>query len=524
MAKRRFRWLLAGSAVAVMAVTAALIAATAYGGSKAAANSKIVIDGTTGSVVNIDPANEYDYDSFTVDLPIFQGLYGFPSGAKLKPLLATGCSHTKDLKTWTCQLRHNVKFSNGDPMTSADVKYSFDRVLAIHGDQATWALLTGLTSTTVSGPYTVVFHLSAPDSVWPYILSTNAGYVVDKKTFPANKILASTDTAHMIGTGPYVLSKYTSGQQAVLTPNKNYWGAKPKNGGVIIDYYSKSSTMKLDLQKGNIDMAFQTFTPTEISSLKKTKGVKVHSAPGVNIRYLVFNVKRPPFNNINVRRAIAYLMPRQTIAKRVWHNTVVPLYSMVPAGLPGHTNAYKTIYGAKPNLAKAKAAMKMAHVKKPLPITLWYTPTHYGDVSADEYIEIQRALNKSKLFKVSLSSAEWAQYSGEPGKRYNGFQLGWFPDYPDADDYTVSFYQPNSFYANGYDNKKMDKLIAKERSHTGKKRIGYIKAMQTLAAKTLPTIPYWQGDMIAVGRSNVSGIPSTLDATYYMRFWLISKS
>jgi hypothetical protein len=78
-----------------MAVTAAL-AATAYGGSKAAANSKIVIDGTTGTVVNIDPANEYDYDSFTVDLPIFQGLYGFPSGAKLKPVLATGCSHNSD--------------------------------------------------------------------------------------------------------------------------------------------------------------------------------------------------------------------------------------------------------------------------------------------------------------------------------------------------------------------------------------------------------------------------------------------
>jgi ABC-type transport system substrate-binding protein len=71
----------------------------------------------------------------------------------------------------------------------------------------------------------------------------------------------------------------------------------------------------------------------------------------------------------------------------------------------------------------------------------------------------------------------------------------------------------------------MNKLIAKERAAgSTKKRLGYLRGMQTLAAKTLPTIPYWQGDMIAVGRSNVSGIPSTLDATYYMRFWLISKS
>jgi peptide/nickel transport system substrate-binding protein len=126
---------------------------------------------------------------------------------------------------------------------------------------------------------------------------------------------------------------------------------------------------------------------------------------------------------------------------------------------------------------------------------------------------------------VTLKSAEWAQYSSALGKTYGAFQLGWFPDYPDADDYTVSFYQPKSFYNNGYANKTMNKLIAKERAApTTSKRIKYLQQMQTLAAKTLPTIPYWQGNMIAVGRSNVGGIQSTLDATYYMRFWLISKS
>ena len=146
--------------------------------------------------------------------------------------------------------------------------------------------------------------------------------------------------------------------------------------------------MKLALEQGNLDMAFQTFTPTEIAAMKKESKLTVHSAPGVVIRYIVFNVKRPPFNNLNVRKAIAYLFPRQTIASRVYHDTVTPLYSMVPQGLPGANEAYKTLYGAKPNLAKAKAAMKAAHVKTPFPIQLWWTPSHYGDASADEYTEI----------------------------------------------------------------------------------------------------------------------------------------
>jgi peptide/nickel transport system substrate-binding protein len=517
MTKGKYRVLM--TLLAVAAAVTAVVATTAYGGAKA---KKVIVDGSTGTVVNIDPANEYDYDSFSVDLNIFQGLYGFPHGAKLAPVLATGCTHSTNLKTWTCKLRHNVHFSNGDLMTSTDVKYSFDRVQAIQGDQGIYTLLSYLGSTTTSGQYTVVFHLTHPFSIWPYILSTNAGYVVDHSTFPSNAILANTDTAHMIGTGPYKLTTFTPGQQAVFAPNTQYWGTAPANGGLIIKYYSSSSTMKLDLGAGAIDMAFQSFTPTELKAMGKQKSLAVHQGHGVVIRYLVFNVKRKPFKNIHVRRAIAYLMPRATIAKRVYHNTVAPLYSMVPKGLPGQYDAYKAMYGASPNLAKAKAEMK--GLKKPMPITLWYTPSHYGAASADEYVEIQRALNASKLFKVTLKTAEWATYSGNLGKVYGGFQLGWFPDYPDADDYTVSFYQTGSFYSNGYSSKTMDSLIAKERAaKTTKARYGDLKKMQILGAKDLPTIPYWQGNMVAVSRKNVKGIDSTLDPAFYMRFWLISK-
>jgi len=511
---------LAGLAAIAVVASQSLASSSSH---RSATASSVVIDGTTGTVINIDPANEYDYDSFTLDLPLFQGLYGFPDGAKLQPVLAQVCNASANLKIWTCTLRKNVKFSDGTPMTSADVKWSFDRVLKIKGDQGTYSLLSNLQKTTVAGPNRVIFHLKEPQSTWPYILSTNAGYIVPKATYPANKILSNTDP--QVGTGPYRLTKFTPGQQAVLEPNPYYWGPKPKNGGIIINYYSKSSTMKLALQQGEIDMAFQSFTPTELQSLGKTKGIVVHSGNGVVIRYLVFNVKTAPFNNLAVRQALAYLMPRQDIASRVYHGSVVPLYSMVPAGLAGHSEPYKTLYGSTPSTAKAKAVLAKAGITTPVPITIWWTPSHYGDASADEYTEIQRALNASGLFKVTLKSAEWAQYSAALGKQYGAFQLGWFPDYPDGEDYTVSFYQCGAFFNNNYCDPTMTKLIAKERAaRTTEARIAALKAMQLLAAKQLPTIPYWQGKMIAVSRSNVQGINSTLDAAYYMRFWKLSKS
>jgi peptide/nickel transport system substrate-binding protein len=521
MTKTRFSWRAAGVIAVLGVVAAAAVAASAWArGDHAQATT--LVDGTTDSVTNIDPANQYDYGTFTLDLLLFQGLYGYPHGSKLEPVLATRCAPKGTTATWFCTLRKDVKFADGTPMTSADVKWSFDRVLKIKGDQGIYALLSNLKSTSTNGTYGVTFHLKSPQSTWPFILATNAGYVVPKALYPADKIRDNSQS--QVGTGPYQLDKYTPGQQAVFKANPNYWGPKPKNDNLIINYYSKSSTMKLALQRGEIDMAFRDFTPTELLSLGKASGIKVHTGNGVVIRYLVFNPTRAPTNNIAVRKAIAYLIPRQTIATRVYHGFVKPLYSMVPAGIPGHIDAFASKYGRAPSVAKARAALKAGGVTTPVPIDIWWTPSHYGDASADEYAEIQRALNGSGLFKVTLKSAEWAQYSAQPGKRYNAFQLGWFPDYVDGEDYIVPFYQPDNFMANGYNNPKMNKLIKAEyaaKSTSG--RLATLKSAQVLAADDVPIVPYWQGKMIAVSRSNVKGIDGTLDAAFNMRFWTLSK-
>jgi peptide/nickel transport system substrate-binding protein len=352
--------------------------------------------------------------------------------------------------------------------------------------------------------------------------------IVDHKVYPANKLLPSTSP--QVGTGPYILKTYTPGQQAVFTPNPHYWGPKPKNGGVIINYYKDSSTMKLALTHGEIDMAYDLFSPTDLTSLKKSSSVKVYIGAGAGIRYLVMDVGKQatklgvPTNKLAVRKAIAYLMPRQTIASRVYHGQVSPLYSMVAKGLPGHIDIFKKMYGAKPSFKKAKAVLKKAHVKTPLKFTIWYTPSHYGAASADEYAEIQRALDKGGLFKIKLNTAEWAGYVNTLGSTKGVFQLGWFPDYVDAEDYINPFYPKGQFLQNGYNNRKMNKLALKEeaaKSETARLKI--IRQEQVLSAKTLPLIPYWQNHMVAVAHKNVKGVTSTLDPTYIMRFWLLSK-
>jgi peptide/nickel transport system substrate-binding protein len=514
------RWRLAVLAGLVAFIVAAVGAGA--GQSASSATSGTLVAGTTDTVTNLDPAGNYDYGSATLGFNIYEHLYDARNGAKVVPSLATRCAPVGTVRTWRCTLRRGVTFHDGSGFDSADVKHSFDRVIKINDPSGISSLLSNLKSVTTNGQYAVTFNLKKPQSTWPLILASGAGGIVPS-SYPADKLQANNQP--QIGTGPYQMTRFTPGQQAALQRYDDYWSSPATNEGLIVRYYTKSSTMKLGLERGEIDMAYQTFTPTEIVSLAENSNLNVFQGQGASIRYLVMNVKRPPFNNVAVRRAMAYLIPRQSIASRVYRGTVKPLYSMPPAGLPGHIDAFAALYGRAPNVAKAKAALEGAGLTMPLPIDVWWTPTHYGDASADEYAEIKRGLERGGVFKVTLKSAEWAQYSDALGKQYNAFQLGWFPDYPDPENYVLSFYQKGNFTSNDYATPRMTALLnAEQAAKTTAQRVRIIRQIQQLAARDVPIIPVWQGNMIAAARKNVRGIPRTLDAAFIMRFWKLSKA
>ncbi len=493
-------------------------------GGGAGGHGKQIVLGTTDKVISLDPAGAYDLGSWTLQWNIYQALLKIkPGTSDIVPDAAT-CNWS-DNTTYTCKLKPGLTFSNGDALDAAAVKFSIDRVIKINDPNGPSSLLSTLDSVTAQGTDTVVFKLKSPNSVFPYILTTGAGNLVDPKVFPPDKLLADNQ---VIGSGPYVLKSFTKDQQAVLDPNPKYKGDDVlANSGVVVHYEQTASTLKLDIEQGNVDVAWRSLSPTDIASLQKESDkVKVVTGNGIEIRYLVFNTSLPPVNNPAVRQAIAYSIDRDSIAKNVYNGTVKPLYSMVPQGLAGANTAYKDMYGAAPDKAKAAALLQQAGVQTPVNLTLWWTPSHYGPVSGDEYTELKRQLEATGLFKVTLQSAEWDTYSkAYPADQYAAFQLGWFPDYPDADDYLAPFYVKGGFYKNHYDNPKIDQLITQEEAETDQaKRTPIIDQVQTLAAKDVPTIPIWQGNQVAATGLKVTGVDKTFDPSYTFRMWLIGKS
>ena len=202
----------------------------------------------------------------------YEHLLDFRHGPKLEPSLATRCFSVGSLATWRCNLRRGVQFSDGSAFDSTDVKFSFDRVsnktiVKEAGANSPSSLLGNMKSVKTNGKYAVTFRLKSPQVTWPSILATQAAYIVPSDTYEPNHLRGNSES--QIGTGPYVLTKYSPGQQAVFTRNESYWGTPAKTDNLIIRYYSKSSTMKLAIQRGEIDMSYQSFTPNEITSLQK---------------------------------------------------------------------------------------------------------------------------------------------------------------------------------------------------------------------------------------------------------------
>ncbi|OIV38418.1 ABC transporter substrate-binding protein [Mangrovactinospora gilvigrisea] len=518
------------SAAAVTAALALTLSACGSGssGSTGAEGGKggAVIVGTTDPITALDPANSYDVGSQTVIQNIFQTLLTMPAGQqKPVPEAAKSCAW-KGTTTYTCTMQSGLKFSNGDPLTAQDVKFSFDRLLGIKSPTGPSSLFTSVKSVAAPNASTVTFTLGQADALFPDRLAHSGASIVDRKVFPKDKPLGNDK---VIGSGPYAIEKYTAGQQVALKANPNYKGTvKLQNKQAVVEYFSQASAMKQAIEKGSINVAYRTFSPTDVKSLRgeAAKGVKVVEGTGSEKRYLVFNTKAAPGQQKAVRQAVASSIDRSAIAKNVYDDTVTPLYSMVGNGDPGQVEAYRTLYGAAPDKAKAAKFLKDAGVKTPVSITLNYTPTHYGPASADEYTEIQRQLQATGLFKVKLASTEWQQYLNSALKDHSfpAFQIGWVRDFPDPDNDLTTFFGKNAVVYTGYTSKPAEQAISAEEAQTDQsKRIPDLQKIQQIAAQDTPVIPLWQGKLIAVTRTGVSGTDQALDPMYFRLYELSAK-
>ncbi len=504
------------------------------------AGGSTIIVGTTDKVVNLDPAGAYDNGSTVVHTQVYPYVLTTPyNSPDPVPDIAESAEFTAP-KDYTVKIKPGLKWANGHALDANDVKFTFDRMLTINDPNGPASLLGNLDSTEVVDDTTVVFHLkSENDQTWPQILTSPAGPIVDDEVFSADAITPAADivAAKAFG-GQYQIDSYEENSLISYTPNPNYVGAlgAAANAGVQAKYYADSANLKLDVQEGNIDVAFRSLTPTDVEDLSKQDSVQIVEGPGGELRYIVFNFDTMPYGAkasdadpakaLAVRQAMADVVDRQAISDQVYKGTYTPVYSHVPSGLTGAIEPLKSLYGdgsGAPDVAKAKDALAKAGVSTPVAIKLQYNPDHYGESSGDEYALVKSQLESSGLFTVDLQATEWVTYNTDSKKdAYPVYQLGWFPDYSDADNYLTPFFVDGGFLNNHYNNDDVEKLIAAQVAEPdAAKRSDLIGQIQQQTAADLPTLPLLQGNQVAVAGTSVTGI--VLDASFRFRYAPITK-
>jgi peptide/nickel transport system substrate-binding protein len=327
---------------------------------KAARTHRVTTGGTlvfarSIAPTTLDPANTIIAgDIYTLD-KIFEPLFITTVPGALKPWLATGYTVSRDKKTFTFDLRPGVKFSNGKPLTAADVVFSLNRSRKNKKGPLSF-LDFAIASLAAKGKSKVVAHLSTPWAPFVSDISVFANGIL-----PANfgGISEAEFFANPVGTGPFTVKSFKPNASSLtLTRNPGYWQAgKPYLDAVDFLFVDDDNQRILQLRGGQVQ-AIDLVPPSQVAALKSTSGVQVGLYPSWQVDLLVFNQKVPQFADRNVRRAITQAIDRNALVHAANFGTAKPGGSFFPPSLEGYSAKTPvlgfSVAGAKASLAKSK--------------------------------------------------------------------------------------------------------------------------------------------------------------------------
>ena len=413
----------------------------------ASPNQDQLIVGDYFTVKTLDPGRTLEILSWEINHATYDSLVTF-AGEDLKtprPSLATNWEISPDGRTYTFTLRPGVKFASGNPLSSADVKWTLDRVKNLKSNPSFF--LDGVDEVQAPNPTTVVIRLSEPKpSIIPRLASPSLA-PLDSKVLIANGGDASPDAktndaaesylnAHTPGTGAFVLESYTPNQEAVLRRNPNHWRKPSPLDRVVIRNIPEPQTERYQVARGELDVA-TGLTDPQAQALRGARNITVRSSPSATSFYILMNQDPAlggPFSNPKVQQAVRYAIDYQGLMQ-IAGSGAVRLAGLIPTNFPGALNPQES---SKTDLPRARALLKEANLGEIQGKISYASGWIRMGVQMDLVVQkIQADLAavgiKLDLYGLALPTA-LQQY--RDGKNQVGV-WAYAADYPDADDYLV---------------------------------------------------------------------------------------
>ncbi|HLW91135.1 MAG TPA: ABC transporter substrate-binding protein [Roseiarcus sp.] len=469
----------------IVAAGAALLASSALAAPKDTVTLGMVLeppglDPTTGAAAAIGEVTHYN---------IFEGLVKINQDFSVTPLLADSWTLSPDKITLTFKLKSGVKFQDGEPFTSKDVKYSFEKAAAADSTNKEKAFFASIASIDASDPMTASLTFKQPSFDALFHLGMNTAVIVDEKSEPTN-------ATNPVGTGPYKLANWNKGSSITLEKWDGYRDAgKIAIAKATFKIINDPAAETAALLSGDLD-AFPRFdNPQSIPQFQADSRFKVTVGGTEGKTIIAINNKKKPLDDLRVRQAIAYAVDRKAIIDGAMNGYGVPIGSHLTPNDPGYIDL-TGMYPHDPE--KSKALLKEAGVTTPLTLSLILPPPTYarqgGEIVAAELAEVG--------IQAKIENVEWAQWlSGVySGKNYDLTIIS------HVEPLDIGIYaNPNYYYQ--YNNKDFQDIIAKLTAapdlDTYKK---YIGEAQKKLAEDCVNVFLFQLQYLTVANANLQGL------------------
>jgi peptide/nickel transport system substrate-binding protein len=486
----------AAIALTLTACSSAASSPSSAPGARASASGGTYSAGLVTPTGGIDPLTATQYGTmFAVGLASAQLVIANPSGT-IEPQLARSWAASTDKLSWTFTLRPGLKFSNGRPLSAADVVSTFDSILGPGSQSPAKSSFTGILKSVTGAGTSVVFHLERPYSDFPSLLTG-----ADTWILPAG----SRDTNWIndpVGAGQFILDKYTPGQGITYRKNPYYWDAAAvKLAAVNVTFYSSDQSELLAFQSGQIDQL--NSVPAAVTALGSR--YRQQRSGFAKFDGLTFDTSKAPFNSVSVRQAVAWALDRAAIAQTVYAGQATagndfaffPDYRVQPRGLTSRSA----------NPAKVKQLLGSRVIS--------FTITTYTDEQTYAQL-IQQELDATGSFKVNLDVlTEAAYYANGPSSPWLSAPVtltDWGNRLP-AQLYSL-IYQPDSAWnASHYDNPKLGTLVSKfEAASSAAQRQALANQIAAIEWTDVPVIiAAFQESDVYLGNAVQGNFPNGLD-------------
>jgi oligopeptide transport system substrate-binding protein len=427
----------------------------------------------------IDPAKSTGITEMTVELACFEGLMRI--GPNDIPTYGVASKYTvsKDGLTYTFNLRKNAKWSNGDPVTAKDFVYAWQRALSPQlASEYAYQLYyiknaEAYNSGKITDPnqlgakavddYTLVVTLEAPCPYFLSIASFPTLFPVHRATVEAKPDKWATEPASYIGNGPFKLTNWVHQQKIEFAPNPNYWNKKIVKLKKISFFMVEEQSTALTMFESNQVDFLDELPNQELPRLEK-EGILKYT-PYLGTYFYRFNVTKPPFNDVKVRKALTLAINRKDIIKYVTKAGQTPALAYVPDGIPDAQKGktFREIGGKfydDADYAQAKKLLEEAGYPngKGFPtVEILYNTSENHKVMAEA---IQEMWKKNLGINVTLTNQEWKVYlDSQQNLNYQICRAGWIGDYVDPMTFVDMFVTGGGNNQTGWSNAQYDKAI-----------------------------------------------------------------